>query len=137
MNGMERVNWQRTRDILISIICIGIILWYAWGLLFGLFVHAFVLLLLALAVAFLITPAVNFLQSRGLPRVVAALSMYIIVIAALGALAYALVFSLIQQVLGFQATITHFFNALPVQYTTFLKFLQDQGIPKTSINAAL
>ncbi|MFL5628687.1 MAG: AI-2E family transporter [Ktedonobacteraceae bacterium] len=134
---MERVNWQRTRDILISIICIGIILWYAWGLLLGLFVHAVVLLLLSLAVAFLLTPAVNFLQSRGLPRVVAALSMYVIVIAVLGALAYALVFSLIQQVLAFQATITNFFTALPVQYTTFLNFLRNQGIPQSSITAAL
>ncbi len=134
---MERVNWQRTRDILISIICIGIILWFAWGLLLGLFVHAVVLLLLSLAVAFLLTPAVNFLESRGLPRVVATLSMVIIVIAVLGALAYALVFSLIQQVLTFQATITNFFNALPVQYETFLKFLRNQGIPEASISSAL
>src|SRR5256714_8670796 len=97
MNCMERVNWPRTRDILISIICIGIILWFAWGLLLGLFVHAVVLLLLSLAVAFLLTPAVNFLESRGLPRVVATLSMVIIVFAVLAALASALVFSPIQQ----------------------------------------
>src|ERR1700687_3089294 len=109
---MERVNWQRTRDILISIICIGIILWFAWGLLLGLFVHAVVLLLLSLAVAFLLTPAVNFLESRGLPRVVATISMYIIVVAFLGALACALVFPLIKRVLTFQATITNFFTAL-------------------------
>jgi predicted PurR-regulated permease PerM len=134
---MERVNWQRTRDILICVICVGIILWYAWGLLLGLFVHAVVLLLLSLAVAFLLTPAVNFLASRGLPRVVAAISMYIIVIAVLGGLAYALVFSLIQQVLTFQATITNFFTALPVQYDTFLKFLRNQGIPEASISNAL
>ena len=54
-NGMEKVNWQRTRDILVSIICIGIIAWFAWGLLLGQFVHALVLLLLSMAVAFLLT----------------------------------------------------------------------------------
>src|SRR6266571_2149318 len=112
---MERVNWQRTRDILISIICIGIILWFAWNLLLGQFVHAIALLLLSMAVAFLLTPTVNFLQARGIPRVVACVVMYALVLAVLGALAYALVFSLIQQVFTFQATVTNFFNALPDQ----------------------
>ena len=91
MNCMERVNWPRTRDILISIICIGIILWYAWGLLFGLFVHAVVLLLLSMAVAFLLTPAVNYLQKNNMPRVIATLVMYAFVLIALGGVSYALV----------------------------------------------
>ena len=92
---MDRVNWSRTRDILISIICIGIILWYAWGLLFGSFVHAVVLLLLSMAVAFLLTPAVNYLQKNNMPRLIATLVMYALVLIGLGALAYAIVFSLI------------------------------------------
>src|SRR5436309_6057770 len=91
--GQEPVNWSRTRDILISIICIGIILWYAWGLLLGLFVHAVVLLLLSMAVAFLLTPGVNFLEKRGnLPRAVATLAIYVVVLVVLGSLGYALVF---------------------------------------------
>src|SRR5436309_15447248 len=92
IKGMERVNWSRTRDILICMICIGIILWYAWGLLFGLFVHAVVLLLLSMAVAFLLTPAVNYLQKNRMPRLIATLVMYAIVLLALGMLGYAIVF---------------------------------------------
>src|SRR5712692_9707663 len=135
-NGMEKVNWQRTRDILVSIICIGIIAWFAWGLLLGQFVHALVLLLVSMAVAFLLTPAVNFLHSRGLPRVVAAIIMYVVVLAALGALSYALIFSLIQQVFTFQTTVTNFFNALPAQYVAFKNFLINNGIPATNIDDA-
>jgi len=135
-NGMEKVNWQRTRDILVSIICIGIIAWFAWGLLLGQFVHALVLLLLSMAVAFLLTPAVNFLHARGLPRVVAAIIMYVVVLAALGALSYALIFSLIQQVFTFQTTVTNFFNALPAQYVAFKNFLINNGIPATNIDDA-
>src|SRR2546421_9544194 len=137
LNGMERVNWSRTRDILISIICIGIILWYAWGLLFGLFVHAVVLLLLFMAVAFLLTPAVNYLQKNNMPRLIATLVMYALVLIALGLLAYAIVFSLIQQVLTFQVALVDYANALPDRFTALQKFLVDNGIPQSSINDAL
>src|SRR5947209_4174447 len=130
---MERVNWQRTRDILISLICIGIIFWYAWNLLLGQFVHAIVLLLLSMAVAFLLTPAVNFLQASGIPRVVATLIMYLLVLAVLGTLCYALVFSLIQQVITFSDKIVNYAIQLPTLSTQFQKFLISQGIPQTSI----
>ena len=134
---MERVNWSRTRDILICIICIGIIFWYAWGLLFGLFVHAVVLLLLSMAVAFLLTPAVNYLQKNSMPRLIATLVMYALVLIALVALAYAIIFSLIQQVLTFQATVVNYANALPDRLTALQKFLVSNGIPQSSINDAL
>src|SRR5947209_7286569 len=137
IKGMERVNWSRTRDILISIICIGIILWYAWGLLLGLFVHAVVLLLLSMAVAFLLTPAVNYLQKNNMPRLIATLVMYAFVLIALGGVLYALVKSLIQQVLTFQVTVVDYANALPDRFTAFQKFLVDNGIPQSSINDAL
>ncbi len=134
---MERVNWQRTRDILISMICIGIIAWYAWGLLLGVFVHAVVLLLLSLAVAFLLTPAVNFLAKNGIPRAATTLIMYVVVLAMLGGLAYALVFSLIQQVLAFSDKIALYASQLPTLSAKLQQFLVAQGIPQTSINSAL
>jgi predicted PurR-regulated permease PerM len=134
---MGQVNWSRTRDILISLICIGIILWYAWGLLFGLFVHAVILLLLSMAVAFLLTPTVNYLQKNNMPRLIATLIMYAFVLIALGALAYALVFSLIQQILTFQVTVVNYANALPDRLTALEKFLVDNGIPQSSIDDAL
>src|SRR5205823_12828403 len=115
----------------------GIILWYAWNLLLGQFVHAIALLLLSMAVAFLMTPSVNFLHTRGVPRVLACLVMYAIALSILVSLSYALVFSLIQQVFTFRLTVINFFNALPDQYTSFRDFLIQNGIPSTSIDEAL
>ena len=92
---MERVNWQRVRDVLISIICVGILLWAAWSIL-SQFVHAIILLLLSMAVAFLLTPAVNLLAKwRYMPRVVATLIVYLGVLAILAGIGYALTFSLV------------------------------------------
>jgi predicted PurR-regulated permease PerM len=134
---MERINWQRTRDILISVICIGILLW-AVGSILGQFLHAVVLLLLSMAVAFLITPAVNFLaKQKYMPRVVAALIVYLLVLAALGALGYALVFTLIKQVESFSSVVINYFDTLPDKYTQFQQFLVNQGIPQKNIDAAI
>ena len=82
---MNHVNWARTRDILLCIICIGIICWATFAVL-GLFVNAITILLLGLGVAFLISPLVDIIEKMGLPRALAALLVYIIVLALLGAL---------------------------------------------------
>ncbi|HLJ33762.1 MAG TPA: AI-2E family transporter [Ktedonobacteraceae bacterium] len=131
---MDR-NWQKNRDILISIICIGIILWASWTIL-GQFLDAVVLLLLAMAVAFLLTPLVNVLN-RYIPRVLATLITYVLVLVALGALGYAIIFSLIQQVLTFQSTVVNFFNVLPQQFASVQKTLVQNGIPQSNITDAL
>jgi predicted PurR-regulated permease PerM len=128
-------NWQKTRDILISIICIGIILWASWSIL-GQFLDAVVLLLLGMAVAFLLTPFVNLLN-RYIPRVLATFITYVLVLAALGALSYAIVFSLIQQVVTFQSTVVNFFNVMPQQFASVQKTLVQNGIPQSNITDAL
>src|SRR5487761_1800028 len=133
---MGKINWARNRDILISIICVGVIAWFAWGLLFGEFVTTFVLLLLSLAVSFLLTPFVNLLD-RFMPRILATLVAYVLTIAVLVGLSYAIVFSLIQQVLTFQDTVINFFNNLPSQYNSLIKFLLQQGIPQANITDAI
>jgi predicted PurR-regulated permease PerM len=92
---MQRIPWTLVRDILLVVICLGIVLWAAFSIL-GYVIHAVVLLLLAMAAAFLVTPLVDFL-SRYLPRVLAGIIVYILILAALGALCYALVFSLISK----------------------------------------
>src|SRR5579885_2409006 len=97
---MEHVNWQRTRDILISMICIGIILWASWSIL-GVFFDAVVILLLSMAVAFLLTPAVNILAKYGVPRLLATIIVYIIIIAIIGGFGYALVLTLVKQAVSF------------------------------------
>lgn len=134
-NGMGKINWPHTRDILISIICVGIIVYFLWGLLFGEFVHALVLLLLSLAIAFLLTPFVNFL-SNYIPRILATLIAYVIVLSIIGAISYALVFTLIQQVVTFQNTVINFFNHLP-SLNDLQRFLVQNGIPQSSITDAV
>jgi predicted PurR-regulated permease PerM len=134
---MDQKNWQQRRDILICVLCIGIILWAVWNVL-GQFVEAIVILLLSMAVAFLLSPLVDYLESRHAPRFVAALLVYIVVLAALGFLAYELVFSLIQQVVSFSQTIVNFVAVLPDRYSAFINYLETQGgIPRTNIEATI
>jgi len=132
---MERVNWQRIRDILIVVICIGIMVWAAFSIM-SIFVHAIVLLLLAMAVAFLVTPLVNILH-RYMPRLFASLIVYLIVVSGLITLCYALVFSLIQQVNYFSTHLPQYVQNLPTTYTVTLDWLVKQGIPISSINKAI
>src|SRR5229473_7080878 len=132
---MERVNWQRVRDILIVVICIGILVWAAFSII-GIFVHAILLLLLAMAVAFLVTPLVNFLH-RYIPRLFATLIIYVFVLSGLIALCYALVFSLIEQVNYFSTHLPGYVQNLPTTYATIQNWLIKQGIPETSINKAI
>ncbi len=133
---MEHTNWQRTRDILISTICIGIILWAVW-IVGGRFVDIIVILLISMAVAFLLTPLVNVLVRYKVPRIVATLIVFLIVVAAIGAIGSALVFSLIRQIQAFSSTVITYFNKLP-NLNSFETFLQKQaGIPASTINQAI
>src|SRR5215469_616512 len=132
---MERVNWPRVRDILISIICIGIMFWAGWSIM-SQFVHAIVLLLLAMAIAFLVTPLVNFLQ-RYMPRILATLLVFAVILAVLGSLCYALIFSLIQQITYFSNNLPGYIYDLPTTYTTTVKWLLEQGVSQANINDTL
>ncbi|HKV59344.1 MAG TPA: AI-2E family transporter [Ktedonobacteraceae bacterium] len=132
---MQRIKWTLTRDVLIVVICIGILLWGTFSVL-GMVVHAIVLLLLAMAVAFLVTPLVN-IFNKYMPRVLATLLVYILVLAGLGALFYALVFSLIQQITYFSNHLPVYVQDLPATYANFQKWLVQQGVPQTAIDKAL
>lgn len=132
---MDRINWQRVRDILISIIGIGLLLWASFSIM-GIFIHAIVLLLLAMAVAYLVTPLVN-LVNKYMPRLLAVLVVYFLVLAGLAALCYALVFSLIQQVTYFSTHLPGYVQNLPSTYSTIQDWLVKQGIPQSSINKAI
>jgi len=133
---MQRTDWERVRDILISIICIGIILWAGWSVI-SQFLHAVVLLLLSTAVAFLVTPIVNFLEKNRVPRVPATLIVFAFGVIGLGLLGYALVFSLINQVQYFSSHLPSYIFTLPTTYTSFLDWLVQQGIPRSNIDDAL
>src|SRR5215472_9960916 len=134
---MEQVNWRQLRDILISVICVGLLLWAAWSIL-SQFLHAVVLLLLSMALAFLLTPAVNILaRPKYMPRVVATLIVYLLVLAIVSSIGYALVFSLIKQVENFSSVVISYFTELPDKFTQFQAFLVAQGIPRGNIDAAI
>jgi predicted PurR-regulated permease PerM len=136
MNIMH-INWQRTRDILICTICIGIIFWASW-LVLGQFVDAIVILLLSMTVAFLLNPAVNFLESFKIPRLLATFIVYIVVLGLLGWLGYQLVFSLISQVQTFSETIKGFATSLPDTLSATRTLLEKQAhIPPSNIDAAI
>lgn len=128
---MENANWQRIRDVLISIICIGILFWAGWSIM-SQFVHAIILLLLAMAISFLVTPVVNFLN-RYMPRVLATLLVFLLVLGVLGGLLYALVTSLILQVEYFATHIPGAILNLPNTYTSTVDWLIKQGIPSQNI----
>ncbi len=132
---MDRINWQRVRDILISIICVGFLLWASFSII-GIFIHAILLLLLAMAVAYLVTPLVNLLH-KYMPRLLSALIVYFLLLAGLCALCYALVFSLIQQVDYFSTHLPGYVQNLPSTYSTIQDWLVKQGVPQSSITKAI
>ncbi len=133
---MERANWQRVRDILISLVCVCILIGLGWSI-SGLFLHALVLLLLAMAVAFLVSPVVNVLQRYGVPRSLATLVVYAVVLVVVGGLFYALIFALIRQAQAFSVTIQNYAYELPDLSARLQKFLVNQGIPQEKIDSAL
>jgi predicted PurR-regulated permease PerM len=91
-----------------------------------------------MAIAFLLNPAVNFLERCKLPRLPATLIVYIVVLGLLGWLGYMLVFSLISQALTFSETIQGFASSLPETLSATRAFLEKQGhIPPSNINDAI
>ena len=132
---MDRVNWQRLRDVLISIICIGVLFWACWSIMSQV-VHAIILLLLAMAIAFLVTPVVNLLN-RYMPRALAAVLVFVLILGILGGLCYALIFSLIQQVEYFSYHLPLYVENLPQTYKNFQAWLVQQGIPQSNITDTL
>src|SRR6266516_3109661 len=134
---MEHINWQRTRDILISVICVGLIFWASWSVM-GQFVDAILIVLLSMAVAFLVTPAVNLLVRYGLPRLLSCLLVYALCIAAVVGLGYELTSTLILQVQNFSATIINFAYALPANVVSIQDLLTKQwSIPPQNIQNVL
>lgn len=134
---MDQRDWQRTRDVLVCVICAGIIFWALWSVL-GQFVEAIIILLLSMTVAFLLTPIVNLLVKYRVPRVLAAVVTYVVVLGLIGWLAYELGLSLIQQALIFSNTITAFASSLPETFRSTIQYLEKHSsIPPENINAAI
>ena len=135
---MNQAKWQNRRDILISIICMGIIIWTVWNLV-NQFIEAILLLLLAMTIAYLITPLANLLeQKQHIPRWLATLLTYIVVAAIATLVSYVLISSLVGQLSIFSKTIVTFTAAIPNQYSSTINFLKTHfGIPQERIDVAI
>jgi predicted PurR-regulated permease PerM len=134
---MDQRDWRQTRDILLCVICGGIIFWALWSVL-GQFVEAIVILLLSMAVAFLLVPIVNLLVKYAVPRVLAAIITYIVVLGLISWMAYQLGLSLIQQSLTFSHTVIIVASSLPETFHTTIQYLEKHSsIPAANINAAI
>jgi predicted PurR-regulated permease PerM len=134
---MDQRDWRQTRDVLLCVICAGIIFWALWSVL-GQFVEAIVILLLSMTVAFLLIPVVNLLVRYRVPRVLAAVVTYVVVLGLIGWLAYQLGLSLIQQALVFSNTVTIFASLLPQTFHSTILYLEKHtSIPPGNIDAAI
>lgn len=134
---MDRIDWQRTRDILISVICGGFIFWACWSFM-GQFFDAILILLLSMAVAFLVTPTVNLLVRYGFPRLLSCLVVYALCITAVVSLGYVLASTLIRQVQEFSTTIINFASVLPANVASIQDLLTKQwSIPPQNIQNVL
>jgi predicted PurR-regulated permease PerM len=134
---MDRIDWQRTRDILISVICSGLIFWACWSFM-GQFFDAILILLLSMAVAFLVTPAVNLLVRYGFPRLLSCLVVYALCITVVMGLGYVLASTLIRQVQEFSTTIIDFASVLPANVASIQDLLTKQwSIPPQNIQNVL
>jgi predicted PurR-regulated permease PerM len=134
---MNQRDWQHTRDILICVICIGVIFGAMW-LVLGQFVEAIVILLSSMTVAFLLTPIVNLLVKYSVPRALAAVITYVVVLGGICWLAYQLGLSLIQQSLTFSNTVINVASSLPQTFHSTIQYLEKHsGIPAENIDAAI
>ncbi|HEX6348480.1 MAG TPA: AI-2E family transporter [Candidatus Dormibacteraeota bacterium] len=79
-----KVDWQRLRDQALVAVCVVVLLWAA-GQVLGHALRILVLVLLATVLAYALEPPIVFLQ-RFLPRVVAALGLYLLVFGVAAAL---------------------------------------------------
>ena len=89
-----------------------------------------------MAIAFLVTPLVNLLN-RYIPRVLATLLVFAVILSVLGGLCYALIFSLIQQITYFSNNLPSYIANLPTTYSNFLKWLLQQGVSQDNITSTL
>lgn len=114
-------DWARTRDIIISIIGIGLIL-YVIGLILRNFIQTVLIFIVASLVAFALTPIVNAITARGIPRWLSITLVYVGLFCLIGFGGWWIGTSLSSQLSGLS-------NQFP-QYLTrlqgFLKSLQDQ-----------
>ncbi len=134
---MNQKTWAHRRDILICLICAGIVAWVGWNIVVQL-IEAIFLLLISMAIAFIIMPAVDMLEKLRMPRLVASIIVYIAILSAIGGFGYIVINSFVNQIQQFADTINRFVGAIPDTYSSSINFLETQvHVPSQNISDAI
>jgi predicted PurR-regulated permease PerM len=128
-------KWARRRDIPIAILAWlvlgGLIIWAA-----GYIVRSLLVVTVAALLAFALTPAVKFLQ-RFMPRVLAVVVVYLVVLSGISLLLYAIINTTIDQVASLAASLKTFLTPQGQQQSApIVQFFARFGITSSELEQA-
>lgn len=136
-NGREEheahhtLKWARRRDIPIAILAWlalgGLLLWAA-----SYIVRSLLVMVVAALLAFALTPAVRFFQ-RMMPRVLAVIVVYLVVLSGISLLLYEIVSATIGQVAALSETVQKLLTAHGKELPPILQFLQRFGVTQEQV----
>jgi predicted PurR-regulated permease PerM len=125
-------RWAERRDIPIAIIAwIALAVFTLWAASFV--IQTILVIVIASLLAYALTPAVKLL-SRVMPRALAILIVYLVVLTALGFLLYFLINTTIAQVTALITNLRAFLSPNSKQLAAILAFLKRYGISQQQIN---
>lgn len=130
--GQMRLELDRTLKILLTVILMAVVGYFAWRVIQRV-LYPIELFLMGAIVAFILSPLVDRLHEEGFPRPLAILTVYIVLIAAVSLLGYLLVNPLLDQILRLKdklpaqvSDLQHRINTLHLD-----KFLREHKLPTT------
>ena len=131
--AQHALKWARRRDIPIAILAWlivgGLVIWAA-----SYVVRSLLVMVVAALLAFALTPAVKFLQ-RAMPRVIAIIVVYLVVLSGISLLLYGIVSVTIGQVEALSDTIQKLLTSHGQQQPPLIQFFQRFGISQEQIRS--
>ena len=129
----EAARWSRRRDIPLSILAwsgvVFLILWMA-----GHVTRTIIVLVIAALLAYALAPAVSFFQ-RAMPRFVATLLVYLVVLLGIGTLVFFIVRTAVGQITSLSNQVASLLTPASNGMTPLEKTLESLGISQTQINS--
>jgi len=133
---MGPINWTRTLTILLTVLVAVVLTAFALWVVSH-FIGDVLILFIAAIVAYLLTPVVAALQRRtGVPRPLAISLVYVVLIAVLVGLGFALIPSLAAQVRLLQAHLPDLLHELGKRSASLTQFLHARGVTLPTNNAS-
>jgi len=130
--AQHATKWARRRDIPIAVLAwlflAGLIFWAA-----GFIIRSLLVVLVAALLAFALTPAVKFLQ-RVMPRVLALIIVYLVVLSGISLLFYAVISTTVGQVASLSSSIQTLLQS-PKQLASIAHFFARFGITSTQLQS--